>query len=514
MTAAGPFVARTGDLTRKLLDTDIWSEQLLFDAGIPIADAPMVCVGGGLGSFALIDHLRICGVRPESLQVLTPLSTPWESFAYLTRVSQISREDRLRSDASSCPDNLWGFPSFAVREGFGADTVRGSLRPLWQVLTEPIFGEHYAPRLGQVLDALAREAHRIRYPAMVTQGQVRMVRRREAGGYFTVLTPPERATGARRIAFRSAYVHLAVGYAGLRFLPPLAAYRESTRNSSRVVNAYEPHEHVYDQLRRRPGTVLVRGSGIVAARVVHRLIEERNAHGLQTRVVHLLRHHVSGPQGPRFMRRKAGDGFAYQAFDEPKAVWSGQLRDRARATEGIERVQFYDSLGGPSTPYRKDWQTQVATARAQGWYSTIVGEVEALDPQSDDLISARIQTSDSVLMAQASFVVDCTGLQTDIGEQRIFADLLQHTNAGRNPLGGLDVEPSFEVRGTRSGKGRLYASGAATHGGYLPGEDTFAGLQIAAQEISDDLAAQGFCPRLNVSKSARQWLRWAANRVI
>ncbi len=496
------------------MDTDIWSEQLLFDAGIPIADAPLICVGGGLGSFALVDHLRICGLAPESLRVLTPLSAPWESFAYLARVSQISRADRLRSDSSSCPDNLWGFPSFAVREAFAADSVRGSLFPIWQVLTEPLFGEHYTPRLGQVLDALAREARRIRYPKMVVQGQVRMVRRREAGGYFTVLTPPDGVTAARRIAYRSAYVHLAVGYAGLRFLPALAAYRESTRNSSRVVNAYEPHEHVYDQLRRRPGTVIVRGSGIVAARVLHRLIDERNTHGLQTRVVHLLRHEISGPQGPRFMRRNGGDGFAYQAFDEPKSVWGGQLRDRAGTTEGSERVEFYNLLGGPSTPYRKDWQSQLVRARAEGWYSTVVGEVEALESGSDDLISARIQTRDSVLMAQASFVLDCTGLHSDLGAQRILADLLQHTNASPNPLGGLDVEPSFEVRGTRSIKGRLYASGAATHGGYLPGEYTFLGLQIAAQEIADDLAAEGFCARLGASRSVRQWLRWAANRVI
>ena len=56
------------------------------------------------------------------------------------------------------------------------------------------------------------------------------------------------------------------------------------------------------------------------------------------------------------------------------------------------------------------------------------------------------------------------------------------------------MERTFEVRGTRSEPGRLYASGTATLGGYFPGVDTFLGLQIAAQEIADDLAAQGFCP--------------------
>ena len=514
MTDAGPSVVPTGDLTQALVDTDIWSEQHLFDAGIPIADAPMISVGGGIGSFALVDHLRICGVGTESLRVLTPLSTPWESFAYLTRVSQVPIGARLRSDSSACPDNIWGFPSYAIREAVAAESVRGLLAPLWQVLTEPLLGEHYTPRVGQVLDAMARESRRIRYPEMVATGQVRMVRRREAGGYFTILTTPEWTPAAKRIAFRSAYVHLAVGYAGLKFLPELQAYRESTRNSSRVVNAYEPHEHVYDQLRRRPGTVMVRGSGIVASRVLQRLIDERNTHGLQTRVVHIFGTYVSGSQGPRFLRRRGGDGFAYQAFDDPKSVWGGQLRDQARNTEGAERTLFYDSLGGTSTPYRQHWQTLLGTARAQGWYSTVVGEVEALDAGADDLITARIQSRDSVLMAEASFVIDCTGLESDIGEQRILADLLQHTGARRNPLGRLDVEPSFEVRGTRSGRGRLYASGAATHGGYLPGVDTFLGLQIAAQEIADDLAAEGFCRRLNLVRSAREWFRWATNTVI
>lgn len=514
MSGVAPGEVRSGDLTQDLVDHDIWSEQMLDEAGIPIYDAPLVSVGGGLGTFALIDLLRIRGIGVESLQVLTTLATPWESFAYLTRVSQAPRTERLRSDSSSCPDNIWGFPSYAIREAFDADTVAGFFAPLWQVFSEPLLREHYTPRVGQVLDALAREHRRIRYPEMVTAGQVRMIRRRKAGGYFTILTPPEGASPTRRVAFRSGYVHVAVGYAGLTFLPDLQAFREANLNSSRVVNAFEPHEHVYDQLRRRPGTVIVRGAGIVASRVLQRLIEERDAHGLQTRIVHIFATYVAESSGPRFMRRRGGDGFAYQAFDDPKAVWGGQLRDHARGTEGPERQEFYASLGGTSTPYRKDWQTRLGRARSEGWYSVAVGEVDALVPTADDLISARVRSGDSVLLADASFVIDCTGLESDIGEQRVLADLLEHSEAGRNPLGRLDVEPSFEVRGTRSGKGRLYASGAATQGGYLPGVDTFAGLQIAAQEIADDLAGLGFCRRMGMLRSARQWWLWARNKEV
>jgi hypothetical protein len=58
----------------------------------------------------------------------------------------------------------------------------------------------------------------------------------------------------------------------------------------------------------------------------------------------------------------------------------------------------------------------------------------------------------------------------------------------------------------------LYASGAATLGGPFPGVDTFLGLQIAAQEICDDLAKLGFCRRLGPWQSARQWWRWARRR--
>ena len=78
----------------------------------------------------------------------------------------------------------------------------------------------------------------------------------------------------------------------------------------------------------------------------------------------------------------------------------------------------------------------------------------------------------------------------------------------------FDVERTFEVRGTRSGPGRLYASGTATLGGYFPGVDTFLGLQIAAQEIADDLAAQGFCQALGPVRSVNQWWKWVCGERI
>ena len=53
-----------------------------------------------------------------------------------------------------------------------------------------------------------------------------------------------------------------------------------------------------------------------------------------------------------------------------------------------------------------------------------------------------------------------------------------------------------------------------TLGGYFPGVDTFLGLQVAAQEIADDLARRGFGQRLGPIRSTSQWLKWARNQQI
>ncbi len=145
---------------------------------------------------------------------------------------------------------------------------------------------------------------------------------------------------------------MAIGYPGIKLLPDLQAFRETYRDASKVVNAYESHEHVYQSLQRKPGTVLIRGAGIVASRVLQRLIDDRDALGLQTQIVHLFRTYYDKPHGPHiFMRRKGKDGWAYQGFNYPKSVWGGgQLKARMRKLEGHDRAEAYKQMGGTNTP--------------------------------------------------------------------------------------------------------------------------------------------------------------------
>ena len=512
-TGNGTASGAAGDVTlpASLAGEDVWSDEALAATGIPVREAPMVLVGGGIGTFVTADYLRIAGVPAGDIAVLSTAAYPWYRYEYLTRVSGMPRSERIRSDSASRPDNIWAFPSYALSEALR----HRSLAPLWQVMREPVFADFYTPLLGDVLTGMQREARRIGYDDMLVLGEVRVVRRRADGGYFTVFVPAPGTSTDQLVAFRSRDVHLALGYPGLRFLPDLQHYRTTYRDYVHVVNAYEDHEHVYEALRHRPGTVLVRGAGIVASRILDKLITDRNQYRLGTTIIHLFRSYIDGPHGAHpWSRRRGGHGWAYQGFNYPKSVWGGQEKARMRRREGDRRARAYHAISGTTTAYRRRWQQQLAEGRREGWYRTIPGTVRDLCPASTQRLLVDVETDQGALQVNADFLIDCTGLNPDIRDHPVLSDLLAHTGAGLNPLGRLEVETTFEVRGSASGTGRLYASGAATLGGYFPGVDTFLGLQIAAQEITDDLARRGHANRIGPWRSTIEWLKWATNRPI
>jgi hypothetical protein len=54
-----------GDISQQLVDTSVWSDELLANHGIPVFDVPFVSVGGGTGSFSMVDTLRIAVVTVD-----------------------------------------------------------------------------------------------------------------------------------------------------------------------------------------------------------------------------------------------------------------------------------------------------------------------------------------------------------------------------------------------------------------------------------------------------------------
>lgn len=501
----------TGDLTPELLQTSFWTDQMLAAAGIPVYGIPFVTIGGGMGSFVLVDYLRVAGIPANQIRVLSNIDYPFQTYEYLTRVSQIPRPARIRSDSSSRPDNIWGFPSYALSEAW----TDKNIGHLLHLLVEPVFADYWTPRAGTVFESIEREAKRIDYSSMLAKGVVRLVRRRVGGGYYTILTPPEGASATKRVAFRSRFVHLAVGYPGLRYLPDLQAFREKYGDFQRVVNAYEPHEHVYEHFKTAPGTVIVRGGGIVASRVLQRLMDDKEKFHTQVQIIHIFRTFITGAHGPHlWSRRKGGHGFAYQGFNYPKSVWGGQLKAEMRKLDGPARAAKYKQMGGTNTPKRRRWQQQMAQGRREQWYHPMQGVVDKVEPGPNNTLVSFVTGKQGAQQIPSSYIIDCTGLEADISEHRVLSDMLTHVGAGRNPLGRLEVERHFEIKGTGSGDGALYASGAITLGGYFPGVDTFLGLQVAAQEITDDLARRGFGKKIGPLRSTTQWLKWVFKRPV
>ncbi len=492
-----------------LLKSSVWSDGQLSSQGIDVADALIVTIGGGLASLALVQCLDIARVPRQDCVVLAPTTTPAESYRYLAENSQIRDADRLRSDSGSTMDNPWGFPSYAWREAARERTAG----PLWQSLTEPVLSEFYTPRAGHVYDSIARETERLGWNELITPGWARLVRRRAGGGYFVLLSRNGQARYGK--AIRCRYAHLGLGYPGVKLLADLQEFRHAhPQHAHLVMSSYEPHEHVYSAATMRPTTVLVRGSGIVASRVIERVLNISEASGHDVRIVHLFRNYVDRPQGKRpWFRRPGGDGWAHQAFNFPKSAWGGEMRDRMAGLDGPQRAALLSRLGGTTTAPRRQWQRQLKQHRSSGTYRQMIGTVSEVRPgHGGSQVRTIVSTDDGPIELYVDYVVDATGLEASIEGHGLFADLLARSGARRNPTGRLEVSDSFEITGSANDPGRLYATGAPTLGGHYAGVDSFLGLQYAALRVADDLARLGAVPRLGVRSSAAGWWRWARHR--
>ncbi|ABA20445.1 FHA domain protein [Trichormus variabilis ATCC 29413] len=487
--------------------------QALHATGLPVDECDYLAVGGGLGSFIWTDLLRISGVRAEKIVALGLEAEPYARYKRLCLNSQIPLHERLRSNSDSCPDNIWGWPSYAWRETW-QDLTKGNLntafRYLWQVFAEPTFAETYTPRASNVFDSIDREAKRINWNQIYRYGRVRSIRKTDDGRYCIAYS-----RGQGNHAFLvSRYLHLATGYPAIQFLPDLQAYREKYRDFKSVVNAYEAHDHVYEQLEHQGGTVLIRGRGIVASRIVQRIYEARRKNPNIT-VLHLMR--SPKPQGNTFQKatRLVKNHYEFQPFNWPKACWSGELRVMLEQATPEERKRLLTDWGGTTTADRQDWQRITEQGLREGWYQITFGEVLGVERDAQNRTITKIQEKGfGEMKLTADFIVDATGLDAKVQANPLLEDLVKQYNLPLNYLGRLTVTNDFEIAEMRHGKGQMYAAGAITLGGPYAAVDSFLGLQYAALVALDGLAAVRApgVRRLNAVSSFSQWLKWVFNQ--
>jgi pSer/pThr/pTyr-binding forkhead associated (FHA) protein len=487
--------------------------QALHATGYRVDECNYATIGAGLGSFIWVDLLRIWGVRPEKIVALGLDKEPYARYKRLCLNSQIPLHERLRSNSDSCPDNIWAWPSYALREAwhdFTKGRLNTALTYLWQVFAEPTCAETYTPRAGNVFDSIDREAKRIGWEQIYRYGRVRGIRKTDDGRYCLAYS-----RGQGNYAFLVAdYLHLATGYPAIEFLPDLQAYRQKYQDMKSVVNAYEAHDHVYEQLEKQGGKVLIRGRGIVASRIVQRLYEARQRNK-NIIILHLMRSRKL--QGNKFQKaqRKVINNYELQPFNWPKACWGGQLREMLETASLDERKSLLSDWGGTTTADRHDWQRILGEGLREGWYRVEFGEVRKVERDPQNRTITHIQQKDFGQMTlDADFIIDATGLNAKVETSPLLSDLVAHYNLSLNHLGRLSVANNFELVEMRNGKGQMYAAGAITHGGSYAPVDSFLGLQYSALQAVDSLAsvrAPGI-NRLNALSSVQQWWKWVLNQ--
>jgi pSer/pThr/pTyr-binding forkhead associated (FHA) protein len=510
---------------------DVFSaEQVSINAlhatGYPVEEIDYVAIGGGMGSFVWVDMVRVCGVKPHQIRVLTLRpGKPYERYEALLRNCQIPRYKRIRSGSDSCPDNVWGWPGYALRESWRetfSGRIPSALQNLWQVFSEPVFADTYTPIADNVFNSMDREAARIGWHQMVQYGSVRSIRKTEDGRYVIAYsaTKPPNVGGASQPVVASdyrflvtKYIHLCTGYPAIKLLDDLQDYRQRTGDTKRVVHGYEPHDHVYEHLEKFGGTLVVRGFGIVGSQIMDRIYKARKENPNIT-VIHLSR---SPKSGNRFgkAKRYVENHWEFQPFNWPKGTWGGDMRSMLEAADPLRRRELLEAWGGTTTASRVPWRKTVQDGLKQGWYTIKFGQVDKVEQneQGKPVTYVKSRGYQGVERIEADFVVDCTGLVSDPRENPLLRDLIEHHNLDLNPQMRLHVENDFEIKKMRNGKGRMYAAGVITLGGPYAPVDTFLGLQYAAHRSAEALAGAR-APKIGYLEgvgSIWQWFKWAFN---
>lgn len=493
----------------------IVSIQDLRRSGIPITETTYLTIGGGLGSFAWVDHLLIFGAPANQVVAIGLEPKPYARYQRLCEYSQIPPHERLRSNSDSCPDNIWGWPSYGLREIFrslGHGHIINALRVAREVFSEPVLTQTYTPRSSDVFRAIDREAERIGWNHIWRYGRAKAIRKTDDGRYVVAYTQANPNPEQRNQFVIAFFVHVAVGYPGVQFLADLQQYRERTNDFKLVVNAYEAHEHIYQRLLKQGGTVMVRGRGIVASRIIQRIYEIR-ALNPNVRILHLMRSPATSGHRYKLARRPVSNHWDFQPFNWPKACWGGTYQTDLEKADDRQRDAMLNDWGGTTTADRRDWRRIVSKGLRQGWYQIGFGNVKRVERNQYGQLMTLLQGLDArqqETWLTTDFIIDCTGLEATIDSNALLKDMVDMYHLERNPKGRLKVNSDFEAPGMMNGYGHFYASGAMTLGGPLAPVDSFLGLQFAAMRSVDALAklhAPGL-RRLNALRSFIQWTRW------
>ena len=514
--------------------TPVMACGTIYNSGFFNGECEYLALGGGMGSFVWVNHLRVYGVPPAKIRVLGQDPVPYTNYARYCRNSQIPLHERLRSNSISTPDNIWGFPGYASRETW-TELKQGKfsgLAHIFDVFGEPAIRQSYTPKAGDVFRSVDVEAARIGWRECFLQGKILSMRKTDDGRFAVAYrVTSEGFQGRRDNIIIARFVHISVGYPATRYTDDVQEFIHNFRDDRHLIaNAYEPHDGLYEQLEKKgkSAIVVVRGRGIVASRILQRLKEARQWNA-QITIVHQMRNPIPDGQGEKWGRaqRLVINDVEHQAFNWPKACWGGSYRKEIERSDPLRRARMYKSLGGTTTAVRRDWLKIVADGAREGWYRKSFGNIVGLKPEgapNDRKLMISIGNRGAVSETiSANYIVDCTGLIADPEQSPFLRDIIRTYELPRNKASGpggeqrvtgIAVSNNYEIEGLRNGRGRVYASGALTQNGPYAAVDSFLGLAYTALRSVDQLGSLG-APDVSTYgplRSASQWVKWCSGK--
>lgn len=449
-----------------------------------ITETKYVTIGGGIGSFVFVDYLRIVGIPHSQIAVITDSKKPYEQFRNYCENSGIGPNDRIRSDSSGRPDNIWGFPGFAVSEAIEElrwGNLFKSFSLFYQIFTEPILRDFYSPKSSLLFNSMDRESKRINWDSMKLPGKALFIRKTTDDRLVIFVEE-----GKKISAVIANFLHLSLGHKGKRSKLP---------QNKRISFIYEDHDDLINDLKNNGGKIVILGRGIAAARIIEKLL---NFNKDNLEVISLFRDEESKDSDFRKIKRANFNGWKLQYFNWPRSAFGGSLSSKK---------QSFHIWSTPTTPPRREWISLLNKSLQNGLYKIEIGDIQKI---TETHLGLLIEISKENLLRElhAQYIIDCTGFDDSIFSNELYSDLQKTYRLPLTTVNGFEVNNSFEIEKLKSENSRVFITGTSASGNHYGPVDSFFGQGFASYKIVESI---GLFKKFNFIDSIFAWGKWIMN---
>lgn len=417
-----------------------------------------VLVGGGIGSFCFYNCLRIHGVPQKDIAVVSPHKKPYHQLKMYCDNIGLTKNERLRSDSGSRPDNFWGFPGYGLSEiidNLKKGIILDSAKIALQLFCEPVGFGYYSPKAKQVYKSLDSEAKRTGWNKSLVSGKALSLNKLPNDMYQITYKNSKR----RKII--ANYVHLSLGHGKVKKNSPY-------KDNKKIV-----------QIKKNGGKVLVVGRGATAAKVVEKLLSAKTKKKIE--VISLHHGQLGENSDFRNIKQKNLLSWRLQQFNWPRVSFGGEYKDLSELN-----IFWKNIWGAPSTAPDKRWIKLIKDSVRNNKYKIVYKK------------------------EKADYIIDCTGFDED-NYNSFYKRLISKYNLILNQEGGIQLGKNFEIEKLCGYRNRVFVSGIAARGNNYGPVDSFFGQQFAALSAINSIPE---IKKLTIEDSLKGFIKWIKGEAI